>query len=105
MHRLWRKGTTTSAVRILNRMIGNDAALQKRVAIELLSKTSVPHDEAVIAELKRRPGLAAEYLHAAVEDSDDPGVLHISLRHVVEAKGVAKVMRVSARRKGRTKGA
>ncbi|HLY66822.1 MAG TPA: addiction module antidote protein [Chloroflexota bacterium] len=48
---------------------------------------SVSHDEAMVKELRSNPEFAAEYLKAALEDADDPGVLLIALRHVAEAKG------------------
>jgi probable addiction module antidote protein len=48
---------------------------------------SVSHDEAMVKELRSNPEFAAEYLKAALEDADDPGVLLIALRRVAEAKG------------------
>ncbi|MGC2111796.1 MAG: addiction module antidote protein [Candidatus Korobacteraceae bacterium] len=50
-------------------------------------KASVSHDAAVIGELRKDPEFAAEYLKAALEEADDPGVLLIALRHVAEARG------------------
>lgn len=56
------------------------------------SRVSISHSDAVIRELREDPELAAEYLKAALEDADDPGVLLIALRHVAEARGgLAKV--------------
>lgn len=55
-------------------------------------KASISHDEAIIKELRDEPGFAAEYLKAAIEDTDEPKVLLIALRHLAEAKGgIAKV--------------
>lgn len=55
-------------------------------------KPSISHDEAMVRDLKADPVLAAEYLKAALEDSDEPQVLLIALRHLAEAKGgIAKV--------------
>lgn len=48
---------------------------------------SVAHDEAMVKELRANPEFAAEYLKAALEDTDDPGVLLIALRRVAEARG------------------
>ena len=60
------------------------------------SKASISHEEAVIRELRKDPEFAAEYLKAALEDADDPGVLLIALRHVAEARGgVAKVAKAA----------
>ena len=54
--------------------------------------TSVSHDDCVIAMLKEDPEFAAEYLKAAMEDVEEPGVLRIALRHIAAARGgVAKV--------------
>src|SRR6266851_228653 len=59
-------------------------------------KASISHDEAVVAELRANPDLAAEYLRAALEDSDEPSVLLVALRHVAEARGgIAKVAKAA----------
>jgi len=56
--------------------------------------TSVSHDECVIRELRERPKFAAEYLKAALEDTEEPAVLLIALRRIAEARGgIAKVAR------------
>ena len=55
-------------------------------------KASISHDRALIAEIRRSPELAAEYIRAALEDADEPRVLLIALRQVAEAwGGIAKV--------------
>jgi probable addiction module antidote protein len=55
-------------------------------------QASISHDAALVQELKQNPEFAAEYLKAALEDSDEPKVLLLALRHLAEAKGgVAKV--------------
>lgn len=55
-------------------------------------KTSISHDRAMIEELGQSPRFAAEYLRAALEESDEPKVLLIALRQLAEARGgVAKV--------------
>ncbi|MBX7074627.1 MAG: putative addiction module antidote protein [Pirellulales bacterium] len=55
-------------------------------------KASISHDEATIRELRDNPAYAAEYLQAALEESDEPQVLLIALRHLAETKGgIAKV--------------
>ena len=55
-------------------------------------KASILHDKALVEELRRDPEFAAEYLKAALEDSDEPQVLLVVLRQVAEAKGgIAKI--------------
>jgi probable addiction module antidote protein len=50
-------------------------------------QASISHDAALVQELKRNPEFAAEYLKAALEESDEPKVLLLALRHLAEAKG------------------
>ncbi|HSZ57311.1 MAG TPA: addiction module antidote protein [Tepidisphaeraceae bacterium] len=58
------------------------------------TKASITNDEAIIAELRDDPQFAAEYLNAAIEDSDEPRVLLLALRQIGEARGgLAKVAR------------
>jgi len=60
------------------------------------NKTSVPHDEVMVRKLRENPAFAAEYLKAAIEDSDEPKVLLIALRHLAEARGgIAKVAKAA----------
>ena len=55
-------------------------------------KASISHAEAVIRELRKNPEFAAEYVRAALEENDEPGVLLIALRRVAKARGgIAKV--------------
>ncbi|MBK9127121.1 MAG: putative addiction module antidote protein [Phycisphaerales bacterium] len=54
-------------------------------------KASISHEEAIIRELRGDPEYAAEYLKAALEDSDEPRVLLIALRHLAKAQGIAEV--------------
>ena len=57
-------------------------------------KTSVSHDDVLVKKLRQRPRFAAEYLKAAMEDTDEPEVLLIALRHIAAARGgLAKVAR------------
>lgn len=59
-------------------------------------KASISHDEAIIRELRDNPEYAAEYLRAAIEESDEPQVLLIALRHLAEANGgLAKVAKAA----------
>ena len=59
-------------------------------------KTSIPHETAVIRELRKSPAFAAEYLRAALEDEDEPRVLLIALRRIAEARGgLAKVAKAA----------
>ncbi|MGQ0635269.1 MAG: addiction module antidote protein [Planctomycetaceae bacterium] len=60
------------------------------------SKASISHDEVIARKLQRNPTFAAEYLRAALEDTDEPQVLLIALRHVAEARGgLAKVAKAA----------
>lgn len=60
------------------------------------NKSSISHNEAMVKELRERPEFAAEYLKAALEDAEEPGVLLIALRRVAEARGgVAKVAKAA----------
>jgi probable addiction module antidote protein len=59
-------------------------------------KASISHDQAIVEELRRDPTFAAEYLKAALEDTDEPQVLLVVLRHLAEARGgVAKVAKAA----------
>ena len=59
-------------------------------------KASISHDKATVRELRQDPAFAAEYLRAALEDEDEPGVLLVALRRVAEAQGgIAKVARAA----------
>jgi probable addiction module antidote protein len=59
-------------------------------------KASISHDEATIRELRDDPQFAAEYLRAALEEDDGPGVLLLALRHIAEARGgIAKVAKAA----------
>ena len=59
-------------------------------------KTSILHDEVMIKKLRKSPAFAAEYLKAAMEDSEEPRVLLIALRQVAEARGgMAKIAKAA----------
>ena len=59
-------------------------------------KASISHDKAIVRELREDPEFASEYLKAALEESDEPQVLLIALRHLAEAKGgLAKVAKAA----------
>ena len=60
-----------------------------------LDRASVSHDEALVRELKADPVFAAEYLQAAMEDTDEPAVLLIALRQVSEAYGMSEVAKAA----------
>ncbi len=57
----------------------------------IMRKASISHEEAMIKELRSDPDFAAEYLKAAMEDTDEPKVLLIALRQIAKARGIAKV--------------
>ena len=48
---------------------------------------SVSHDESMKKMLQEDSEFAAEYLKAALEDTDEPKVLLIALRRIIEARG------------------
>ena len=58
-------------------------------------KTSASHDEAIVRRLRKDPEFAEEYLKAALEDEDEPQVLLIVLRHVAQARGIARVAKAA----------
>jgi probable addiction module antidote protein len=58
-------------------------------------RTSISHDEAMAKRLREDPEFAAEYLKASLEDTDEPGVLLIALRHLAQAQGIAKVAKAA----------
>jgi len=58
-------------------------------------KTSVSHDEAIIRRLRKDPEFAAEYVKAALEDTEEPLVLLLALRHLAQARGIAKVAKAA----------
>ena len=63
-------------------------------------KASVSHDEATIRELRDHPEFAAEYLRAALEADDEPGV-SIALHRIAEARGgIAKVAKAAGVERG-----
>lgn len=55
------------------------------------TKASTSHEETLVKELRDDPAFAAEYLKAAMEDSDEPKVLLIALRQLAKAHGIPKV--------------
>ncbi|MGB6431281.1 MAG: addiction module antidote protein [Candidatus Acidiferrales bacterium] len=58
-------------------------------------KASISHDDAVVRRLRKDPSFAAEYLKAALDDHDEPRVLLIALRHLAQARGIAKVAKAA----------
>ncbi|MGA8871798.1 MAG: addiction module antidote protein [Candidatus Acidiferrales bacterium] len=58
-------------------------------------KTSVSHDEAIVRRLRKDPDFAAEYLKSALEDTNEPRVLLVALRHLAQAQGIAKVAKAA----------
>jgi probable addiction module antidote protein len=54
------------------------------------------HDVVMVRMLKKDMRFAVEYLKAALEDSDEPKVLLMALRHITEARGgFAKVAKAA----------
>lgn len=58
-------------------------------------KASISHHETVVRRLRKDPDFATEYLKAALEDSEEPRVLLIALRHLALARGIAKVAKAA----------
>lgn len=58
-------------------------------------RASISHDEAMVGYIRKHPGFAVEYLKAAMEESDEPRVLLIALRHVAQARGIATVAKAA----------
>lgn len=58
-------------------------------------KASASHDEAIVRRLRKDAKFATEYLNAALEDTDEPRVLLLALRHLAQAQGVAKVAKAA----------
>jgi probable addiction module antidote protein len=58
-------------------------------------KTSVSHDQAIVRRLRKDPDFAAEYLKSALEDTNEPRVLLVALRHLAQAQGIAKVAKAA----------
>jgi probable addiction module antidote protein len=58
-------------------------------------RAGIPHQEVVVKMLRKDPKLAEEYLKAALEDTEEPRVFLMALRHVAEARGVAKVAKAA----------
>lgn len=59
-------------------------------------KASISHDAAIVEELRRDPKFAAEYLKAALDDTDEPKVLLVVLRQLAEAQGgVSKIAKAA----------
>lgn len=59
-----------------------------------MSKSSRPHDDAVVELLRNDPAFADEYIAAALDEATQPGgrvALLAALRHVAEAQGMAAV--------------
>jgi probable addiction module antidote protein len=51
----------------------------------------VSNEDAIVDELRHDPAFVVEYLKAALEDTEEPRLLLIALRHVVMARGITKV--------------
>ena len=59
-------------------------------------RTSISHDEVMVKKLRKNRTFAAEYLKAAMEDTEEPQSLLIALRHLAEARGgVAKIAKAA----------
>jgi len=59
------------------------------------TKSQRSHDESIVRRLRRDPDFAAEYLRAALEDTDEPPVLLLALRHLARAEGIAKIAKAA----------
>ena len=79
----------------IERAIGYLNDYKRRIKTSMKQKTSVSHDEAMVRRLRKDSKFAAEYLKAALEDSDEPRVLLLALRHLAQAHGIAKVAKAA----------
>jgi probable addiction module antidote protein len=75
--------------------IDSSEELQGKEQGEMKRKTTVSHDEAMVRRLRKDQEFAAEYLKAALEESDDPSVLLVALRRLAHAHGIAKVAKAT----------
>jgi probable addiction module antidote protein len=58
--------------------------------------TGVSHDDVIVKRLRKNRAFAAEYLKAAMEDTEEPRALLVALRHVAEARGgIAKIAKAA----------
>jgi DNA-binding phage protein len=65
-------------------------------------KTSVSHDEVMVRKLRKDRAFAAEYLKAAMEDTEEPQALLVALRHVAaRCCGMSRDDREARRASGR----
>ena len=62
---------------------------------QMKRKASTGHDDAIVRRLRKNPAFAAEYLRAALDEEDEPGVLLIALRHLAQAQGIARVAKAA----------
>jgi probable addiction module antidote protein len=51
------------------------------------ARQTISHTTALIEELRADPAFAAEVLRAALEDEDEPRVLLVALRQIVQSRG------------------
>ena len=58
-------------------------------------KASISHDDAIVQELRDDPQFAAEYLRAAMDDTDEPQVLLIARQLAKANGGIAKVAKAA----------
>jgi probable addiction module antidote protein len=59
-------------------------------------KASVSHDEVMVRKLRKNHSFAAEYLRAAMEDTEEPQVLLVALRQIAEAHGgISKIAKAA----------
>ena len=59
-------------------------------------KTSISHDESMIRRIRQDTQFAAEYLRAALKDTDEPRVLLLALRHMAHARGIVRIRKLPA---------
>jgi probable addiction module antidote protein len=58
-------------------------------------RASISHHDAIVRRLRKDPDFAAEYVKAALEDEGEPRVLLIALRHLAQARGIAKIAKAA----------
>jgi DNA-binding phage protein len=58
-------------------------------------KIGISHDETIVSQVPQGPQFAAVYVKAALVDEDEPRVLLIALRHLAQARGIARVAKAA----------
>jgi probable addiction module antidote protein len=66
---------------------------------QIKRRKSAPYDKAVVRRIRRDPGFAGEYVKAVLEDTDEPRVILVALRHLAQAYGMDEIAGVAGVRR------